>query len=610
MGLLFSLLIIPAGAMQFFQSGLIRPVYFPIISFFVSLFSLRLVLAALSLFSVQMLLLLVRWPKTPGVFLEMTDPGEAAALVLSLFLTAVISSAVIRRLRTEKEKSETLLSRIAKNAREISRETAMDSLSTEDTLSHYFSSMLKTDEEIGELLVAIKHAVFADSASLFVPEEGGFVLRCSTEKKGEIIISGDGVIAACMRDKKAFSSGEIDDKKLSLGYVRKLKVVSAIAAPIMEGSALIGILAVDSSRAHAFSEPEKNTVGRFAGQLVRILERERIYFMIKRDVFGLRILREESSNLITSLNRGIIARKLCEGAGKIAASQVYFFIGSGGEYDLVYHNSDLQTDQKRFSFEKTVINFAIENRHRHYVRDLKDYQIRILPFRTEAARSVLAIPMIYERTVLGILVMLSENVDFADALQISLLEVLCNQASMSLANALLHSKIETLATTDGLTGLYNHRVFQEKFSEELKRHGRMSGPVSLMLTDIDFFKKINDSYGHPVGDIVLRGVSAILRETLRDTDIPARYGGEEFAVILPGTDGHGAKIMAERLRTAVMEKVFNPEGRAFSVTISIGIAVCPADAKTKEELIEKADQALYGAKHGGRNRSVLWSAMA
>ena len=171
----------------------------------------------------------------------------------------------------------------------------------------------------------------------------------------------------------------------------------------------------------------------------------------------------------------------------------------------------------------------------------------------------------------------------------------------------LVARIEKQATTDGLTGLLNHRVFQEKLSNELRRQGRLSGPLSLILTDIDFFKKVNDNYGHPVGDIVLKGVSKIIKETLRDIDIPARYGGEEFAIVLPGTDGPGAKIIAERLRNAVREKSFTADDKNFNVSISMGIAVSPADAKRKEDLIEKADQALYHAKHNGRNQSVLWS---
>jgi diguanylate cyclase (GGDEF)-like protein len=205
--------------------------------------------------------------------------------------------------------------------------------------------------------------------------------------------------------------------------------------------------------------------------------------------------------------------------------------------------------------------------------------------------------------------MLSEKRDFLNTFQIGLLEVLCNQASISIANAKLHAEIEKLATTDGLTGLYNHRRFQENLTEEFKRLNRHLSPVSLMLTDIDYFKKVNDNYGHPAGDIVLKGVSKIIRKEIRDVDVPARYGGEEFAVILPGTDAEGAKNIAERLRKAVMNTNFSADGKLLKITISIGIAAAPVDAKGKEELIEKADKALYHAKHNGRNQSVIWNSI-
>jgi diguanylate cyclase (GGDEF)-like protein len=173
----------------------------------------------------------------------------------------------------------------------------------------------------------------------------------------------------------------------------------------------------------------------------------------------------------------------------------------------------------------------------------------------------------------------------------------------------MHAEIERMATTDGLTGLLNHRVLQQDLTKELRRSERQSIPLSLLLVDIDHFKKVNDTYGHPVGDLVLRGVARILKEEIRDIDTAARYGGEEFAVVLPGTDSAGAKNFAERLRKTIMAETFSADGRTLKVTASIGIASVPADAKTKEELIERTDQALYHAKHQGRNQCVNWDSM-
>ncbi|MDP1759851.1 MAG: sensor domain-containing diguanylate cyclase, partial [Thermodesulfovibrionales bacterium] len=480
-------------------------------------------------------------------------------------------------------------------------------------VSHYFASLLKTDEEIKELLLTIKHAVFANSVNFFMPYRNGFMLRCSTEEKGDIIVTGKGIIADCFKTKKTFYSGEINESISEIGYIKNSKVSSILAVPVMDGYALTGVLTADSSIYHAFSEPVRNTVQMFAAHLVRIIERERIYPKLKRDYNGLKILNEESSKLVSSLNLNVIAEKLCEGAEKIASSHAFLFIASGKQFELIHTTGSISPDpvgagnQTIFDLKGAFINIAVENRQPIYMADMKDYRASVLPFSAENIRSIFVIPLIYESKLLGLFVMSSEKADFLDTFQMELLKVMCNQAATSIANAKLHAEIEKLATTDGLTGLFNHRVFQEKLSEELKKLSRYSEPSSLLLADIDFFKKINDTYGHPAGDLVLKEVSKIIREAIRDIDIPARYGGEEFAAILPRTDSKGAMNIAERLRRAVMSASFSSDTSSLKVTLSIGIATTPSDAKTKEELIEKADEALYFAKHNGRNRSVLWS---
>jgi diguanylate cyclase (GGDEF)-like protein len=166
-------------------------------------------------------------------------------------------------------------------------------------------------------------------------------------------------------------------------------------------------------------------------------------------------------------------------------------------------------------------------------------------------------------------------------------------------------ELEKLATRDGLTGLVNHRTFQSSFRRELLKARRTGAKVAMILTDIDFFKKVNDQHGHPAGDAVLRSVASTVRSQLRDeVDIVARYGGEEFALVLVGTTESGAMETAERVRRAVEESgtdIGEPVPK--KVTISLGVAVFPDDGGTAEELIERTDQALYRAKNGGRNRA-------
>jgi diguanylate cyclase (GGDEF)-like protein len=593
---LFSVALICSGFISTVHLPWLKVAYFPLVVLASAFYSPQTAI----LFSLLLPLL------EPKAFLVTDAFVRETAFSVSVILTAAISTLLYQRIRNKEKEAVSNLEKIETRVREISRVSEMDSFDNDETVSHYYAEMLKTGEEIRELLLTLRQAIFADSASLFIPEGTDFYVRSSTGEKGEIIISGKGELLNCMQDKQTFFSGDLDEKRIDIGYIKKNRISSLAIIPLIDGSVVTGLLAVDSARYQAFSEADVNTAGMFASQLVRVLERERVYTIIKREVSGLKILKKGSSDLVTSLDINFILQQLCTAAKDISNSQNFFFIKSSGRFELKQHTGVFAGKERRFHLRGTIINAAVENplKMHHYVSDTTGHPLPVMPFETKHIRSALAIPMRFKGDLLGLFVMLSDKRDFLDSVQINLLEVLCNQASAAIANAKLHAEIEKLATTDGLTGLFNHRWFQEKLSEELKRMDRYSLPVSLIFTDIDYFKKVNDTYGHPAGDLILKEVSGIIRKEIRDVDIPARYGGEEFAVILPGTDSEGCKNIAERLRTAVMARTFSADGRELKVTISIGIATAPADAKSKEELIEKADQALYNAKHNGRNQTV------
>jgi diguanylate cyclase (GGDEF)-like protein len=187
---------------------------------------------------------------------------------------------------------------------------------------------------------------------------------------------------------------------------------------------------------------------------------------------------------------------------------------------------------------------------------------------------------------------------------LDMLKVIADHAAMAVANAQMYERLERMATTDGLTGLINHRHFQQVFDAMIMRSERYGRHVSLILTDIDHFKAVNDTYGHPVGDKVLKRVAEILYNSARRTDVVARYGGEEFALLMEETGAKGALQIAERIRKTVEAETFRSENGSFTCTISLGIATFPADANQKARLTECADQALYQAKRSGRNKTV------
>ncbi|MBF0543981.1 MAG: diguanylate cyclase [Candidatus Riflebacteria bacterium] len=217
---------------------------------------------------------------------------------------------------------------------------------------------------------------------------------------------------------------------------------------------------------------------------------------------------------------------------------------------------------------------------------------------------VLCAPLLINGKAIGV-INLADRLDNSPFMgdELDLLMTIASQTALSIANA----RLNELAITDGLTQLFIHRYFQLKLDEELKRSTRFNDPISLILFDIDHFKKFNDTWGHQQGDMVLKEVAKLLKESVRDTDIPCRYGGEEFTIILPRTTAEQAIVFAERLRKTVETNNFSGQEKPLSVTISIGIAEYPKMAKSKAELVKFSDKALYYCKKQGRNCTNIYS---
>jgi diguanylate cyclase (GGDEF)-like protein len=180
-----------------------------------------------------------------------------------------------------------------------------------------------------------------------------------------------------------------------------------------------------------------------------------------------------------------------------------------------------------------------------------------------------------------------------------MVNTVCDQLAVAVDHARLFNEMQTQAMTDALTGLHNHRSFQERLEREVRFSDRTNTPLSLVLLDLDTLKHINDTHGHRSGDAALRYVARTMQTTVRDVDICARYGGDELVIILTQCSGDDAIEIAERLREAIAS---TPVPNIGQVTASIGVASYPSGAKNKKELVEMADRAMYLAKASGRNR--------
>lgn len=219
-------------------------------------------------------------------------------------------------------------------------------------------------------------------------------------------------------------------------------------------------------------------------------------------------------------------------------------------------------------------------------------------------RSEMVVPLLIRDRVLGTLNLASTSLHAFTATDFDILQRCGQLAAVAVENNLLYRQTRELSLIDPLTGIYNQRHFRFLLGVEVERARRYSRTMALMMVDVDDFKRVNDTLGHPIGDRVLRGIARILGAGLRRSDVLARYGGEEFAVVLQETDLEAGCSVAEKLRRDVETQAAFPDGRNGEVraTVSVGVAFYPTGAEDETALLARADEALYRAKRSGKNR--------
>jgi diguanylate cyclase (GGDEF)-like protein len=220
------------------------------------------------------------------------------------------------------------------------------------------------------------------------------------------------------------------------------------------------------------------------------------------------------------------------------------------------------------------------------------------------SKSSLIVPMVARGKVLGVLIAEATMVNQFTEMDQKVFAILASEAGMAYENSRLHQELEKLVVIDDLTDVYNYRFFNEKLTEEARRAARYSQPLSLIMVDLDSFKHCNDTYGHEVGNQVLRGVSRAIMASVRDIDTVARYGGEEFIVILPQTEHDDAVTIAERIRSQIEAATLakTDTGEPIRVTASVGLTTYPDNGCEVDNLVRLVDQAMYRAKGAGKNR--------
>ncbi len=321
----------------------------------------------------------------------------------------------------------------------------------------------------------------------------------------------------------------------------------------------------------------------------------------------LEMIYEHSRILGAILNVDEVVEGVMKILGKVLSypASSMILIGPSGNY--IYRGRNI-AGQMNFhlkavdSKKANLIRRIGEQASSAIVKDISgrgDYQ----PLRSNT-RSIMLIPMVTQGKATGILVAESPKADAFTQKDQRMLSVVARSAAVAMDNATLHRKMEELTITDELTGIYNYRYFSLKLKEELRRADRYNLPLSLIMLDIDWFKTFNDTYGHEVGNIVLKGITGVVKECIRDVDIFARYGGEEFVIILPQTPREEVTKIGERIRGQIEKASFGGGAGIgeLKVTVSVGISSFPENGRPNEELLSLVDQALYRAKGGGKNK--------
>jgi diguanylate cyclase (GGDEF)-like protein len=428
-------------------------------------------------------------------------------------------------------------------------------------------------------------------------------------------LSGDGILGAVLvRRASVVLDGLKPGYKLPY-YAGPCPVRAVCGVPVMDHDHPRGVLLVDRTDDRPFTAEDEAMLTSATRYIARAIQNERVFVQLERAKVEQGKLYRAAESLGSALTEGDVLEAGVKSAREVALfdfAAVTLFDESAKTHEVraVSGEGSDALVGARFSHNASLAAMVVQNRHPLPYRGEFDpahqvlFSKRLAP---PAMPSILVLPLLVHDRALGTLVLGAKRRGaFGDAVRPTL-EVLARHMAVSLANARMVKKLEELATTDGLTGLLNKRAMLDMADQKVASATRFSRHLSVLVTDIDFFKKVNDTHGHDVGDIVIRGMGEILRRAKRTTDAVARFGGEEFVVICEETDAKGAMLLAERVRKEVEGKAFVTSQGPIKVTCSVGIATFPEAGRDWESLFKSADAALYASKKSGRNRSTAWS---
>jgi two-component system cell cycle response regulator len=557
-------------------------------------------------------------PREPLVFLS-------HAGFVSLFAAlyhAVLAAQVAKGRATEKAAVDRRMRELEERARAYRLVAAGSQAGEADENRWMQASVQEVENAVGSALEIAELALDTHTSAAFMLSGDDRSLKLhdcrstSDSVRREPFPAGEGALGGVIKRRAAV---RLCGKLRGITYYESSPDVrSMLAVPIVDGGGagtVRGVLVVDRLEARAFTDQDERLLAVIASSVLRAIEVERVMNDLKR-------ARDEKERLfraIDALNRASktgeaasVALEMARGMTRLDFAALTLVEEENGRrrhrvVRVAGVSSGAALEGVDFPDNTGLVANVVRYGAPLPGRDLRQMDRPVVfdeATELRGLRSLKIVPLRAGERILGTLVAGARRKAAFDEDAVRTLEVLAMQAAQSILRANLFEQTERMATTDGLTGLFNHRTFQSRCDEAVQLAGRYQKKLSLIVCDIDHFKSVNDTYGHPAGDAVLRGVARILKRTARDSDVVARYGGEEFVVLMPETTVDGAKAIAERVRKEVQAATFDTELGPLRVTLSLGLATYPDAAKDKQGLIDLADQCLYWAKEHGRNQSA------
>jgi diguanylate cyclase (GGDEF)-like protein len=379
---------------------------------------------------------------------------------------------------------------------------------------------------------------------------------------------------------------------------------SELAIPLMVREQIVGVLDLQSEQPDYFNPEMIDLLTLFSTQASMALENARLYALERRRADQLEAINAVARQTTAMVDLDELLTVVCNLLLEwFKVDHVAVLLVEGDALRLRAHEGHLTSAfpmGAMLSPGAGLAGRALSSNHSVIENDVSGVGDYVSGF--AETQSEICVPLIFFGEKLGVLALDSARKDAFDAEDKQPLESVADICAAAIQNANNFDRMKQLAYVDGLTGIHNRRFFEMRIMEELERAGRFQGRLAVIMVDIDNFKKLNDEFGHLLGDEILRSVSSILKQQLRKMDMVCRYGGDEFAILVPETTGDNALRVAEKLRRQVETNDF--PGVPRPVTISCGVADYPGHGVTRDEVVAAADWALYSAKESGRNRAV------